>query len=215
MCELNYYGYRFYSPELGRWLNRDLINEDDGMNLYSMLSNDLNNKMDYLGMACFVELKVPAHIVDPAAYPDNEWKLYSVGVSNWKTAGTAGLYFLLETDFIWRKMFYIGCKCRGWFWDRCFNKYAEREVKKTLKYKISDSTIIYIPTGAIIGSPVPSGTSLANLAIDVFGVTVNAHGPSGAIYTDGAKKAMIEGFHKLRPNDHEMGDGFVEKNPCS
>ncbi len=48
---LYYYGYRYYLPELGRWLNRDNIGEDGGLNLYAITGNDPANKTDYLGMA--------------------------------------------------------------------------------------------------------------------------------------------------------------------
>jgi RHS repeat-associated protein len=36
---LVYYGYRYYSPELGRWVNRDPIGERGGVNLYGFLRN--------------------------------------------------------------------------------------------------------------------------------------------------------------------------------
>ena len=36
---LYYYGYRFYSPVLMRWLNRDPIEEDGGCNLYAFCKN--------------------------------------------------------------------------------------------------------------------------------------------------------------------------------
>ncbi|MCA1808314.1 MAG: RHS repeat-associated core domain-containing protein [Lentisphaerae bacterium] len=36
---LYYYGYRFYSPEVGRWINRDPIGEWGGMNLYGFCNN--------------------------------------------------------------------------------------------------------------------------------------------------------------------------------
>jgi RHS repeat-associated protein len=36
---LYYYGYRFYSPELGRWINRDPVEEEGGDNLYAMCRN--------------------------------------------------------------------------------------------------------------------------------------------------------------------------------
>jgi len=48
--ELYYYGYRYYSPELGRWLIRDPIEERGGINLYGFIGNDAINKWDYLGM---------------------------------------------------------------------------------------------------------------------------------------------------------------------
>jgi RHS repeat-associated protein len=44
------YGYRYYSPELGRWLSRDPIGERGGVNLYAMAGNDAVNNHDYLGL---------------------------------------------------------------------------------------------------------------------------------------------------------------------
>ena len=38
---LTYYNYRYYSPELGRWLSRDPIEEDGGYNLYGMVGNNV------------------------------------------------------------------------------------------------------------------------------------------------------------------------------
>ena len=37
---LYYYGRRFYDPVWGRWLNRDPIEEDGGLNLYAFCGND-------------------------------------------------------------------------------------------------------------------------------------------------------------------------------
>ena len=39
-ADLYYYGYRYYSPELGRWLTRDPIEEDGGDNLYAFCGNN-------------------------------------------------------------------------------------------------------------------------------------------------------------------------------
>ena len=47
---LYYYGYRFYSPNLQRWVNRDPIEEDGGTNLYVLGRNDLANYVDPLGL---------------------------------------------------------------------------------------------------------------------------------------------------------------------
>ncbi|MES2308379.1 MAG: RHS repeat-associated core domain-containing protein [Verrucomicrobiota bacterium] len=46
---LHYYGYRYYSSGLGRWLGRDPIEEQGGLNLYGMVGNDEVNQADYLG----------------------------------------------------------------------------------------------------------------------------------------------------------------------
>lgn len=48
--KLYYYGFRFYQPLLGRWLNRDPLEEIGGLNLYGALGNDLINLYDYLGL---------------------------------------------------------------------------------------------------------------------------------------------------------------------
>ena len=37
---LYYYGFRFYSPGLGRWINRDPLKEAGGMNVYAFCAND-------------------------------------------------------------------------------------------------------------------------------------------------------------------------------
>jgi RHS repeat-associated protein len=46
---LLYYGYRYYAPGLGRWLNRDPIGELGGLNLYGYTSNSPVDSWDYLG----------------------------------------------------------------------------------------------------------------------------------------------------------------------
>jgi RHS repeat-associated protein len=47
------YGYRFYVPELGRWINRDPIGERGGEYLYVISSNNVINRADYLGLSPF------------------------------------------------------------------------------------------------------------------------------------------------------------------
>jgi len=47
---LSYYGYRFYSPSLQRWLTRDPIAEAGGFNLYAFVQNDPVNRRDPLGL---------------------------------------------------------------------------------------------------------------------------------------------------------------------
>jgi RHS repeat-associated protein len=46
---LVYYNFRYYSPELGRWLSRDPIEEQGGYNIYAMVGNAPVNFWDYLG----------------------------------------------------------------------------------------------------------------------------------------------------------------------
>ena len=60
---LVYYGYRFYSPSLGKWINRDPIVEQGGVNLQLFLNNSPVNYIDHYGhipawaiitIACFI-----------------------------------------------------------------------------------------------------------------------------------------------------------------
>ena len=46
---LYYYGYRFYSPSLMRWLNRDPLEEVGGINLYTFCGNGSAYSYDSLG----------------------------------------------------------------------------------------------------------------------------------------------------------------------
>ena len=45
------YGYRYYNPQMGRWLNRDPIEEQGGLNLYGFVGNDSINRWDLLGLS--------------------------------------------------------------------------------------------------------------------------------------------------------------------
>ena len=48
---LIYYGFRYYDPVRGRWPSRDPIEENGGINLYSILGNDCLNSWDFLCLA--------------------------------------------------------------------------------------------------------------------------------------------------------------------
>ena len=61
---LLYYGYRYYNAETGRWLNRDPIGEDGGLNLYGMVGNDAVNAWDYLGLRSCDEIQQNLDIID-------------------------------------------------------------------------------------------------------------------------------------------------------
>ena len=50
------YGYRFYSPASGTWLNRDPLREAGGINLYAAMGNSPTNAVDAYGL--FVEVNV-------------------------------------------------------------------------------------------------------------------------------------------------------------
>lgn len=52
---LYYYGYRFYQPNIGRWINRDPSKENGGINLYGFVGCSINN-WDILGLDTCTDL---------------------------------------------------------------------------------------------------------------------------------------------------------------
>ncbi|MBU1914024.1 MAG: hypothetical protein KJ563_02370, partial [Candidatus Thermoplasmatota archaeon] len=83
---LYYYGYRYYSPRLGRWLKRDPIGERGGANLYGSLRNTPPSVVDSDGRQPLVlgepprRCELPSQDVTPLhdeppdcfpAYPDH------------------------------------------------------------------------------------------------------------------------------------------------
>jgi len=48
---LIYYGMRYYSPTLGRFINRDPVDESGGINLYGFVSNNPISRVDVLGLS--------------------------------------------------------------------------------------------------------------------------------------------------------------------
>jgi RHS repeat-associated protein len=53
---LVYYGYRFYDPDRGRWVNRDPIGEQGGYNLYGMVGNNPLTYLDANGLSIWNDI---------------------------------------------------------------------------------------------------------------------------------------------------------------
>jgi len=66
---LDYYSFRYYSAELGRWTNRDPLLENGGANIYSFVQNDSLNLIDPFGQQSY---NVPfQEYVPPITYGGN------------------------------------------------------------------------------------------------------------------------------------------------
>lgn len=52
---LSYYGFRYYAPWLGRWLNTDPAGPVDGPNLFAMTGNNPTSRTDMLGLITWPE----------------------------------------------------------------------------------------------------------------------------------------------------------------
>ena len=65
------YQQRFLLLSFGRWLNRDPIEEDGGVNLYSLINNNPIAEIDCLGLAIIVIKHLPG-ATPPAGWPDTD-----------------------------------------------------------------------------------------------------------------------------------------------
>jgi uncharacterized protein RhaS with RHS repeats len=83
----NYYGYRFYDPSAGRWLNRDPIAERGGLNLYGMVGNDGVGRWDWLGLWTPSEVFADATATDDKVcqHACNEWIKMPLIPMFWRT----------------------------------------------------------------------------------------------------------------------------------
>jgi RHS repeat-associated protein len=60
---LLYYGYRYYSAQHQKWLSRDPIGYEGGLNLYGFVGNDAINGADELGLYSSLNMPANAEIV--------------------------------------------------------------------------------------------------------------------------------------------------------
>ena len=90
--DMNYYGYRYYDSNNGRWINRDPIAEQGGLNLYGMVKNNTLIAIDLNGLTAIGPIypgptPVPtlpsiADIVRSFLHTDEEraaWDRYAAG----------------------------------------------------------------------------------------------------------------------------------------
>lgn len=108
---LAYFGYRYYSPRLGRWLSRDPLGEAGGLNLYAYCGNDPVNRHDYLGLdplpppdwinEMFVfnlAKELAGEKFNPRLSADQNRNIY---VRAMNRAGPAGEKFIPYANFLW------------------------------------------------------------------------------------------------------------------
>jgi RHS repeat-associated protein len=63
---LSYYGYRYYNANLGRWINRDPIEEWGGPNVYGFVKNVPSTLTDLLGLVDTDVLPPPPSSINPS-----------------------------------------------------------------------------------------------------------------------------------------------------
>jgi RHS repeat-associated protein len=78
---LYYYGYRYYTPELGRWVNRDPIAERGGLNVYEFVGNDGVGLVDSLGLS-MVAPPIPIIFNPGLGAREREWIVVADSISS-------------------------------------------------------------------------------------------------------------------------------------
>ena len=118
-------GYRYYSPAMGRWPNRDPIDEDGGPNLYAIVGNNLVGQLDLLGM----------HYVEPYPPPPCFERFEKEGAdcccdappkvwADMADRGTEGWVIRIRVLVHWEgcvrevKWAWASCDRRRWPWSR-------------------------------------------------------------------------------------------------
>jgi RHS repeat-associated protein len=129
---LVYYGYRYYSPEVGRWVNRDPIEEEGGLNLYGMVGNDAVNRVDVLGLVYDVfitrEKGFPGHDVLTGSDPFGKdfgrdytsssggWAIFKTEPGKWNKAfppRNPRDVFIFDTELVLRNSKFEAGKMKG------------------------------------------------------------------------------------------------------
>jgi RHS repeat-associated protein len=95
--------YRFYSADLGRWLNRDPLEEGGGMNLYRYVDNSPVSLLDRLGLAPYQPYDTPAQAAanalnDILALSIKENSEYSGAINVYKDGPYKGKYYYTPAD---------------------------------------------------------------------------------------------------------------------
>jgi len=83
---VRYYKYRHYAPKLGRWLGRDPIEEEGGINLYAFVGNEPIVIFDYLGLeeALRISCSEWFEVVDYSKPFLHERKIYHKRLGEWR-----------------------------------------------------------------------------------------------------------------------------------
>ncbi|UDQ98355.1 RHS repeat-associated core domain-containing protein [Lentisphaerota bacterium WC36G] len=89
---LIYYNYRYYNPSTGKWLSRDPIQENGGINLYALVNNDVANYWDLLGKKCVPKLVTGSFTAIGKNYAKEKgWWFDEFSYSGWVNPSDSGL----------------------------------------------------------------------------------------------------------------------------
>lgn len=126
---LVYFGYRFYSTKIDRWMNRDPIQESGGRNLYSFVTGDTINKNDAFGLQCDFEEVV-----------SEKWNITDIG---WPDKNATFSRLIDDATVKWHLEAEVDCCCDGEIETRTISEDIEISAKNELTnfgYVVGDPT---------------------------------------------------------------------------
>ncbi|MCB1202877.1 MAG: RHS repeat-associated core domain-containing protein [Verrucomicrobiae bacterium] len=192
------YGYRFYVPMLGRWINRDPIGERGGLNLYRYGGNGGVNDLDYLGLTCEED--------GPPFWKtsDGKWELEIDPVSQGgKPQRGTQIIAIEKVIFKWTTTTEIKCICDGKI---CYRS-GQRQYEYEYEVPTEDENWA-IPS---VGTDLPLPTGFADLLGDKIGDAVKMTKPFAP--SESLAGRLGEIMRKLGPKAPAEGE-WSGGSPC-
>jgi RHS repeat-associated protein len=189
---LLYYGHRYYSSDLGRWLSRDPIEEHGGLALYAFAVNSAINGFDLLG------LKGNGHHVIP-------WSIFNGAVRE-----EVQRFFDSDLSRIFNEYYNThGAKRLDGISAKQYNKLVSAELEKFLgKQALKDMTLAQAEQflSRILSMPADHPISVYNNAVRRDAAEALKHGLKEA-----AEKAAASSLEKATASGARKGGSKLAK----
>ena len=162
---LHYYGYRFYASTLGRWLNRDPMEEYGGENLYAYVLNNGLIRVDSYGLFgnCYA-------LGTPRASHGLDWELWKIvpdiaPLSATISPSAAYLVILRGIDVVWRLQGTVQCCCSFGIWRFTKKWTSTRNCYKTFEGRVSfdqEGFRVYPSPTQSLPTPMPNVSTMSS-----------------------------------------------------
>ncbi len=195
-------GYRYYSPGLGRWLNRDPIGEAGGINQYGFAGNKSLSRIDLLGMKCVA--------VSEPRITGSDWELSRVVLDGIPASFS---YQIDGVDVTWRLEGEVECCCKFLFF---FRRRVTRTIHKTITRAAQiprKSLPIFALAPGNLPVNVPSPKSIAEGIGEILGEIVGDIVGGGYFVTEDEHAAIGGGILRSKPKSLREGDW--PEDPCN
>jgi len=171
---LYYYGYRYYSPRLGRWMSRDPIEEQGGLNLYGFVGNEPVHKVDTLGLLswrinekeCTITLQAKIQFEFTGSWTTNRRttfsNLFETRVESAFNARVLRIYpnpngrhsVVIVSGYIgFTRPISCNCPCRTSGWRPRLDVYYGWFAEDFLIFVAANPTRVFMPSQANLGGP--------------------------------------------------------------